>query len=117
VDTRCRNKPQRQVQGEAARPGFEFASHACHTQSLACNVAPCLPSLAAAGGPLLMPRTIKIPVVVLGPDRHFGVAYAMRHSTAAADAAEVDDDEDQHHRCVCVRVCAGGGGGCQHGDG
>jgi hypothetical protein len=57
-----------------------------------------------------MPRTIKIPVVVLGPDRHFGVAYAMRHSTAAADAAEVDDDEDQHHRCVCVRVCAGGGG-------
>lgn len=76
----------------------EVACWPCRTLSLTCTLSHHLP-WPAAEGQLLMPRSIKIPVVVLGPDRSCSVGFALRQPSCATDGADVGDDEEQHHRC------------------
>ena len=81
---------------EAGLPASLMQADHCAASSK--ETAACCHHLPPADLHLLIPRTIKIPVVVLGPGSSCGVAYAMLQP-AAGDGAAASQQQEQHLRC------------------
>ena len=67
-------KQQQQQQQQQQQPHHSSCSSHFHAQ------APPHDPSARAAVPLILPRSVKIPVVVLEPDRSFAVGYHLQHS-------------------------------------